>query len=62
MIIKKLPFLTPEEANEVIKGRKEDEVRQFNDDLQDDDSDDDDDDNADSRKDDNTDKGSSQKE
>lgn len=58
MIIKKLPFLTPEEANEVIKGRKEDEVRQFNDDLQDDDSDDDDDDNGG----DNTDKDSSQKE
>ena len=29
---KKLPFLTPEEADEVIKGRKEMEVSQFEDD------------------------------
>ena len=37
MIIKKLPFLTPEEADEVIKGRKEMEVSQFEDDNADED-------------------------
>lgn len=37
MLIKKLPFLTPEEADEVIKGRKEMEVSQFEDDNTDED-------------------------
>ena len=37
MLIKKLPFLTPEEADEVIKGRKEMEVSQFEDDNADED-------------------------
>ena len=39
MIIKKLPFLTPEEADEVISKRKEDELHQFNDGEPDDESD-----------------------